>query len=156
MIAADVVVLAILGVACLRGLLLGLIREVFSVASLAAAVVAVRLFVVPGGDWIQGMSDGLMGLVAARVLAGIAIVLVVIALGATAGRIFKRGARAVGLGWVDRAGGGLLGAAEGALVAGVLLAVVGSFTGRDHPLLENSRSMAALERLEEIAKGAGA
>ena len=45
----------------------------------------------------------------------------------------------------------MLGAAEGALVAGVLLLVVGLVLGRDHPFVAGSRSIAALERLEDLA-----
>jgi uncharacterized membrane protein required for colicin V production len=72
---------------------------------------------------------------------------------AITGQVIRRGARAAGLGWADRAGGALLGAAEGALVAGVLVLVAAAALGRDHPLIEGSRSITALERLELYASG---
>jgi hypothetical protein len=53
----------------------------------------------------------------------------------------------------DRIGGGLLGAAEGVLVCALLLIALTSLIGRDHELVSGSRSVAALERLEEIAQG---
>ena len=49
---ADLAALAVLCVAALRGLYLGLAREVFSVVSLVAACVAVRFAAAPGGEWL--------------------------------------------------------------------------------------------------------
>lgn len=148
----DLVICAILGVAMLRGLFLGLIREVCSLAALAGACVGVRFFVVPAGDWLARTFDEALGTIPARIVAGIVIAMAVIVLGAWIGRVLRRGARRAGLGWIDRASGGLLGAAEGALVAGILLAAVTAFAGRDHPLVKDSRSLAALEELQRIAQ----
>ena len=49
----DYVVLAILGVALMRGLLRGLLRETFSIAALGAAVVVVRLFYGDVAEWLR-------------------------------------------------------------------------------------------------------
>jgi membrane protein required for colicin V production len=146
----DGVVLAILGLACLRGLLRGLVREAFSVAALAAACVVAKLYYGPLADWLLAASDGRIGELAAPWLAG--ALLVVGAIGAVTllGRVLRRGARAAGLGWADRAGGALLGTAEGALVAGILLASAAALVGRDHELLASSRSLATFEQLEEL------
>jgi uncharacterized membrane protein required for colicin V production len=70
----------------------------------------------------------------------------------TIGRILRRGARAVGLGFVDRVGGGLLGATEGVLVVAVLVMLVGDRIGRDHPAIADSRTLAALEHMELLAR----
>jgi uncharacterized membrane protein required for colicin V production len=55
---------------------------------------------------------------------------------------------------VDRAGGALLGAAEGSLVVAVLLVLATTVLGRDHPVFRGTRSLAALERVEQVAGGA--
>jgi len=72
----------------------------------------------------------------------------------TVGRIIRRGARAVGLGFVDRVGGGLRGATEGVLVVVVLIMLVGDRMGRDHPAIANTRTLAALEEMELLASEA--
>ena len=147
----DVVVAAILGVALLRGLFLGLIREAFSLAALGGACIVVRIYHVPAADWLVDVSRGEIGPDAAPWLAGAALGACTIAAIAIAGRLVRKGVRAAGLGWADRAGGALLGAAEGALLAGVVLLVVGAALGRDHPFMAGSRSIAALDRLERLA-----
>ncbi len=147
----DVVVAAILGVALLRGLFLGLIREAFSLAALGGACIVVRIYHAPAADWLIGASRGEIGPQAAPWIAGAALGVGTIAAVAIAGRLVRKGVRFAGLGWADRAGGAVLGAAEGALVAGVLLLVVGLTLGRNHPFVAGSRSIAALERIERIA-----
>jgi membrane protein required for colicin V production len=150
----DIVVGAIIGVACLRGFFLGLIREAFSLASLAAAYIAVKAFVGPVSEWIGDISGGRINEALEPWVAGALLVLVTIGAVTTVGRIIRRGARAVGLGFVDRVGGGLLGATEGVLVVAVLLLLVGDRIGRDHPAIANTRTLAALEEMELLASEA--
>lgn len=147
----DWLVLGVLGLALARGLLRGLLREAFSIASLGAACVAVKLFYGDVAEWIIQISNGGVGEMAAPWAAG--VLLAVSAIGAVTilGRLVRRGARAAGLGWADRAGGAVLGTAEGVLVAGIVIAVAGALVGREHPLLADSRSLEALEELEAIA-----
>lgn len=147
----DIVVGTIIGIACLRGFFLGLIREAFSLASLAAAYMAVRAFVGPVTDWIGEISGGRINPALEPWVAGALLVLVTIGAVTIVGRIIRRGARAVGLGFVDRVGGGLLGATEGVLVVAVLIMLVGDRMGRDHPALADSRTLAALEQMELLA-----
>ena len=61
------------------------------------------------------------------------------------------GARAAGLGWADRLGGGALGALEGAVVTGVLLTVATTLLGRDHDLVRDTHSLAVLAEVERIS-----
>ena len=113
----DYVVLGILVIAVFRGMGRGLLRETFSMASLAAAIIAVNLYYVEVAQWLLEVTEGAIGELGAPWVAG--LLLSVGAIGATAliGRVVRRGARSVGLGWADRAGGALLGTAEGLLVA---------------------------------------
>ncbi|HEX5066250.1 MAG TPA: CvpA family protein, partial [Myxococcota bacterium] len=150
----DWVAGAILALAALRGLYLGLIREVASVASLLAACFVVRRFTPDVAAWMLRSADGGIDPALAPWLAGAALAFGTIAAGALIGRVLRRGAELAWLGLPDRIGGALLGVAEGALVCAILLVGLTSVVGRDHALLAGSRSVAALERLEEMA-GAG-
>ena len=148
----DIVVGTIIGIACLRGFFMGLIREAFSLASLGAAYMAVRAFVGPVAEWVGEISDGRISEALEPWVAGALLVLVTIGVVTTIGRILRRGARAVGLGFVDRVGGALLGATEGVLVVAVLIMLVGDRVGRDHPAIADSRTLAALEHMELLAR----
>jgi membrane protein required for colicin V production len=150
----DIIVGTIIGIACLRGFFLGLIRESFSLASLGAAYMAVRAFVGPVAEWVGEISDGRISEALEPWVAGALLVLVTIGVVTTIGRILRRGARAVGLGFVDRLGGALLGATEGVLVVAVLIMLVGDRVGRDHPAIAESRTLAALEEMELLASEA--
>ncbi len=147
----DIIVGTIIGIACLRGFLLGLIREAFSLASLGAAYMAVRAFVGPVAEWVGKIGDGRISEALEPWVAGALLVLVTIGVVTTIGRIVRRGARAVGLGFVDRVGGGMLGATEGVLVVAVLIMLVGDRIGRDHPAIADSRTLAVLEHMELLA-----
>ncbi len=129
-------VLAILAIALLRGLLLGLVRESFSIAAVVAACFAVRLYNPVATDWLLEAADGRITPLAAPWLAGVLLTVITVAVIVLAGRVLRRGVRYAGLGWADRAAGAVLGTAEGVLVAGILLAVAGAVLGRGHPVPE--------------------
>ncbi len=145
----DLVMGAILGVAMLRGVWLGLIREAFSIGALGGAVIAVRL----GNPALAAVLtqhtdlDALIAPYVSGALIAIATVWVV----AMSGRVLRRGAQVAGLGWADRLGGAALGVAEGAVVAGVLLVIATAALGRSHPMIRDTRSLAALTELERMA-----
>ena len=147
----DIVAFAILLVTVLRGMSLGLIREVFSLGALAAAVIAVRVWNEPFAHWLQHASGNSLPHYLVPWLGGVLIAVGVVVAVATFGRVMRQGARAVGLGLFDRLGGAALGVAEGALAAGVLLFVIGGVLGRSHALVATSRSFALLERAERFA-----
>lgn len=146
----DGAVLAILGVALLRGVWIGMIREAFSVAALAAAVVAVRLFVAPLSAWGLALAPSL-GELGAKLAAGAALALGAALAVGLFGRLLARGVRAAGLALADRVAGGMIGVAEGALVAGIGLFVAITLLGRDHPMLVSSRALATFQQVEQIA-----
>jgi uncharacterized membrane protein required for colicin V production len=149
----DYVVLAIFALALLRGVIRGLLRETFSVASLGAACLAVLLFGAQGADWLLRVTDGRIGEIAAPWAAGALIALLAIGATTLTGRVLRRGAKAAGLGWFDRAGGAAIGAAEGLLLAGILLSGTEYVLGGAHPVLSESRSYQALGEFEQLASG---
>ena len=146
----DIAALALLLIAALRGMSLGLVREVFSLGALAAAVIAVRVWNEPFAHWLQRASGNSLPHYVVPWIGGVLLAVGVVVAVATFGRVMRQGARAVGLGFFDRLGGAALGAAEGAIAAGVLLFVIGGVLGREHPLLTTSRSFALLERAERF------
>jgi membrane protein required for colicin V production len=150
----DLLALTVLSIAVLRGFFLGLIREAFSLAAIAAAWVAVRWFSGPAAAWLQAASEGRVGELMAPWIAGAGVAIVAALAVALSGRVLRTGARAVGLGLLDRTGGALLGAAEGSLVIVLLLVLGTTLLGRNHPLFENTRTLAAFERAESVVDGA--
>ena len=148
----DWVVLTILVAALIRGLFQGLIRELFSIAALGSACFAARYLTSPAADWLVESTRGEIGAGAAPWIAGTAIALGVLTMVILVGRLLRRGAHAAGLGWADRLGGGALGAAEGALIAGLLLVGTSWIVGHGHPILAESRSAVALEELQAVVQ----
>jgi len=147
----DLIALVLVTVAILRGFYLGLIREAFSLCALAAAGFAVHVWVHPLATWLVRESDGRVGTTLAPWLAGAALAVAVIAAVGILGRMIGRGARAIGLGWADRAGGAALGFAEGAVALGLLFTVISGAIGRHHAFLEDSKSFAVYEQLVRVA-----
>lgn len=147
----DAAALAILAIAGLRGLGLGLVREAFSLGSIGIAYAAVVFYTDRGAAWLERASGGEVGSLVAPWVAGAGIAALAVAGGALVGRLAKRGARLAGLGWVDRAGGAALGAAEGLLVIGIAFQLATALLGREHPVLASSKGLVAVERLQELA-----
>jgi membrane protein required for colicin V production len=154
--ALDVVALAVLSLAVVRGLWIGLVREVFSVGALAAACIAGRYGAHPAAAWLGEHAplalDPLAAVVGGAILSALGAGLAV----ALAGRFLARGLRAAGLGLADRAAGAVLGAAEGALLVALLVLGAAALVGRDHPVLARSRALAAVQSAEAFVAGTGA
>lgn len=151
----DRVALGLVVIAVLRGLWIGLLREAFSVAAIAAAFIAVRLWTDPVALWLLEKMplDYTFSERTARIAGGVVValgaLLVVVAIG---GFVTKR-IRAGGLGLLDRLFGGALGAAEGALLAGVALIGLMTVVGPDHEVLRGSRGVELLEQARARAHG---
>jgi hypothetical protein len=112
----DAVAAAVLALAALRGVWIGAVREAFSLAGLAAAVLVVRAWREPAAGWLDAHGPFEMTGLAAEILAALALGAAALLAVAVAGRMVRRGVRGAGLGLLDRLAGLLLGATEGALV----------------------------------------
>ena len=143
------IVLVVLAIAIARGFWIGLIREGFSIAALGGGLLAVRYGLEPLAGVIERATGGDFGSTASSWIAGIAIGLSTVAVIGVAGKFLRRGAHAVGLGWADRIAGGVIGGAEGALAAGVILVVALWTAGPDSSLVEDSKSMEVLDELQD-------
>jgi len=149
----DAAALLVLALALLRGLAIGMVREAFSVAALAAACLAVRFGSEPAAAWLRGNALPELGPLGAQILAGAVVGLAALIAVATLGSLVRRSVHGVGLGFADRVAGAAIGAAEGALVIGVALLVAVTLMGREHPLLAKSRTLVAFEQAERVARG---
>jgi uncharacterized membrane protein required for colicin V production len=119
---------------------------------LAASVVVVRLFYAPVAEWLIAETSGDLSPEAAPWAAGALLLIVTIGLTTAAGRFLRRGAKAAGLGWADRAGGLAIGAAEGVLIAAIVIGLVSYVVGAEHKLVMESKSVAVIEDLEHFTK----
>ncbi|HIG01574.1 MAG TPA: CvpA family protein [Myxococcales bacterium] len=138
----DGIVLVILLLGITRGIFIGMVRETFSMAGLAAAVLAARYGIPTVSGAIEGISQGAIGPGLAPWLAGTLLAIGAVSAATLISRLVQRGIRAAGLTWLDRTGGAALGAVEGLLV-GLLVVLGATFViGREHPSIDGSRSLA--------------
>lgn len=151
----DGAILLVLFVALLRGFFIGLIRESFSIAALAGAVLVTRATTAPAAELLQQWTDGEIGPALAPWLAGTAIAIATVAVIALLGRVLRRGARLAGLRWADRVGGAALGAAEGAVIAMVIVLGATWTVGRTHPQVAESRSLEAYDVVRSFVEQSG-
>jgi len=151
----DVVALAVIGLAVLRGLWNGMVREAFSLAALAAAVFAFRALRAPVSEEIAMRThwDPLVATAAAGGLVVIAALVFVTLVGAIVRRIVS----GAGLSFFDRLAGAVVGAAEGALLVGLLLFAATEIVGTKDPLFAGSRVVALYRSIRaDETKASGA
>jgi membrane protein required for colicin V production len=143
----DWITLSIVGLACLRGLWIGLIREGLSLATVGIATIVTRLYVAPVSDWLSAQTGGELTGRTGLWIAGVLLVVGTVAVLSVVGRLLRRSAEVVGLGFADRLGGGALGAAEGAIVASILVVIALWLVGPSHPSTRDARSVALVSKL---------
>ena len=144
----DAVAAGVLALAALRGIWIGAVREAFSLAGLATAVVVIRAWREPAGRWLDAHGPFEVTELAAQILAAIALGVVSLIAVGVIGRVVRRSVRGAGLGLLDRLAGLLLGAAEGAVVVAALVVGLAALLGRDDDALAGTRTLAALEATE--------
>ncbi len=121
MTAFDLMVIGVVGLSTVFAFWRGFVRVAVSLAAWVVAVVAALHY----SSAVGAMLPEFGGSAVARSIAAFALILVgVLILGALAGWTLARLIRAIGLGFIDRIFGALLGIARGALIVviGVLLA----------------------------------
>jgi membrane protein required for colicin V production len=145
----DGLVLMVLLVAAGRGAFIGIIRESFSIATVGACFIALRFGNAEAATWLSDLSHGDISPTLAPFLTGAVILLGTAGVVGFLGSTVKRGAQAVGLGWADRLGGGVLGLAEGALVATIVVLGMSMLLGREHNAVRHSHSIEAVDYLQQ-------
>jgi len=126
----DWVMLVVAGLFVIGGLWKGLIRLVFAVVAVVAAVLLACLATGPGTGMLSGFIENRA---AAAVVSFIVVFVVVLVLLAIVAAALSRAVHVLGLGWIDRAGGAVLGLAGALLVLGALFLVLdlAGYGGRD-------------------------
>ncbi|HYB12939.1 MAG TPA: CvpA family protein [Myxococcota bacterium] len=152
-VSLDLVVATVVAVAALRGLLLGVVREAFSLGALAAAVLSIRFLTGPTADALKPLFGEHMPLLALKVTSAILVAVAGVAAVALVGRLVRGGVKAAGLGLIDRIAGAGLGAAEGLLVVSLGLLVLSAAIGHDHPALTTSQAYAYFDRAQRAIAG---
>jgi len=140
----DAASLALFGVAALRGLFRGAMREAFTLAAVAAAFICVWIFAGTVAAWLLSLWPDDLSQTLAHILAGVALALTALLAVSALGRKLRNGMHAMGLGALDRIFGGCLGAAEGALLWAVAMTVAVKLPILEK-LLEDSLSLAFYE-----------
>jgi uncharacterized membrane protein required for colicin V production len=139
-------VAAIIGIGAIaRGAIIGAIREAFSLAAVAVALIVTRLGTVPAAAWLASTAPLELAPWAATILAGATLGIGSLIAVGLLGRALRAGIRAAGLGFFDRVAGGALGAAEGALVIAVGIALATTALGPDHKTLRETETLAAYQ-----------
>jgi membrane protein required for colicin V production len=142
----DLVVISILALAAARGLWIGLVREAFSLAALAASIFAAWRFGATASAALDARLGATLPPLAVQALAVAGVALAALVAVTVIGRIVLRSVQAAGLGLFDRVAGGCVGALEGLLIASLLLGGATLVLGRSNPWLASSQSVALLER----------
>jgi membrane protein required for colicin V production len=132
----DLLLLALILLSTLLALIRGIIREVIS---LVAWFLGIGFALVFSGVVGRQLPENLFGTHHLRyVVAFVGILLAALIIGALLSWILKSGAKAIGLGAVDRLLGGLFGAARGILVAMVIVLVLVSTAMAREPWWQKS------------------
>ncbi len=146
----DMIVLTVLFIAVVRGIWIGLIREGSSLAAIGIATIVTRLLVDPFAVRLTELTGGEITGKTAVWIAGVLLVVATILVLGILARLLRRGAEAAGLGWADRLGGGALGAAEGAIVAAVVVTIAIWLVGPNHTMTDGARSIELVERFQSM------
>jgi uncharacterized membrane protein required for colicin V production len=152
----DAIAGAVLVLALLRGLWIGAVREAFSLLGLALAIVVVRAWRIPLGNWLELEGPFEMTGLAARLIAALVLGAGTLLAVSLVSRLAYRGVREAGLRAADRFAGALLGALEGAIVALALAFALVVLLGRDDAALAGTKTLAALEWVEHAIGIGGA
>jgi uncharacterized membrane protein required for colicin V production len=145
----DIVALSLITLACLRGIFIGLTREVFSIAAVATSILAVRLLLQPARQLLlETLPFELPGVLSSWLAGGILVILCMISV-TVMGRFFHRGIKEAGLGAADRLGGAALGLAEGGLVVALGVAIGLALLGGDHALFKKSQTLAYYKQAQD-------
>jgi membrane protein required for colicin V production len=130
MTAFDFIVIGVVVVSTLLAFMRGFMRVVVSLATLVIAALAAIHFSAPVGMMLPDFG----GSPAARYITAFALIAIaVLIVGALVGWVLSRLVRAIGLGFLDRLLGAVVGLARGALIAvlGVLIAGLTSLPRQD-------------------------
>jgi len=138
----DIVVLAVIGVSILLGVIMGLVREVLSLAAWVMAFLAANLAAPEAARLLpEGVASAEI-----RLLAGFAIVFVLVLIGLSVlAMMASKLVKIAGLGMADRLLGGVFGLLWGALLVTILVLLAGLTPLPRQPVWRNAFLVPTLE-----------
>lgn len=141
MTAFDFIVIGVVGLSTVLAFLRGFVRVGVSLAAWVLGVVGALRF----SEIVGGMLPDLGQSPATRYIIAFALILIVVLIvGAVVGYLLSRAARAVGLGFLDRALGAAFGFARGILIAVILVLFAGLTAAPRLDWWQNSLTASAL------------
>jgi membrane protein required for colicin V production len=132
----DLLLIAVIVASALLALIHGIIKEIFSLAAWIVGLGAAILLAGPVGNWFPVDMLGVPHL--RYVVAFLLILIAVLIAGALLGTLLKSGARAIGLGVLDRLLGAIFGVLRGVLIAMIVVLVFASTAMAKEPWFARS------------------
>ena len=142
----DIAIIAIIGIATLIGLKIGIIKAVLTLAGVIVGVILAGRFYIALAEQLTFIPQETL----ARVVAFAAILIVVMLVAGIIAGVLKWLASIILLGWVNRLGGALLGLIMGAILCGALLAMWTRFLGISDPIAESALATFLLDRFPMV------
>ena len=142
----DIAVIAVIGIATLIGLKIGIIKAVLTLAGVIVGVLLAGRFYVALADRLTFIPQETL----ARVVAFAIILAVVVLIASIIAGVLKWLASIILLGWVNRLGGALLGLITGSILCGALLAMWTKFLGISDPIAESALATFLLDRFPMV------
>lgn len=142
----DIAVVAVIGIATLIGLKIGIIKAVLTLAGVVIGVLLAGRFYVALAEQLTFIPQETL----ARVVAFAIILALVVLIASVIAGVLKWLASIILLGWVNRCGGALLGLIMGSVFCGALLAIWTKFLGISDPIAESALATFLLDRFPMV------
>ena len=142
----DIAVIAVIGIATLIGLKIGIIKAVLTLAGVVIGVLLAGRFYVALAEQLTFIPQETL----ARVVAFAIILALVVLIASVIAGVLKWLASIILLGWVNRLGGALLGLIMGSVFCGALLAIWTKFLGISDPIAESALATFLLDRFPMV------
>ncbi len=126
----DIIILLPLIYGVIRGLMRGVVMEVFAIAGIILGIIASKMFVGEVATWLQQYSQWDISLL--RPIASFVIFLLVAIACNLLARLLTKIFKMIALGWMNRLAGGLFGAAKWILIMAVIITCVDLLDGVLH------------------------
>ncbi len=142
----DIAVIAVIGIATLIGLKIGIIKAVLTLAGVVIGVLLAGRFYIALAEQLTFIPQETL----ARVVAFAIILALVVLIASVIAGVLKWLASIILLGWVNRLGGALLGLIMGSVFCGALLAIWTKFLGISDPIAESALATFLLDRFPMV------
>ena len=126
----DIIILLPLIYGVIRGLMRGVVMEVFAIAGIILGIFVAKMFAGDAAAWLQQFSQWDISLL--RPIASFVIFLLVAIACNLLARLLTKLFKMIALGWINRLAGGLFGAAKWILIMAVIITCVDLLDGVLH------------------------